>query len=372
MIVRTQPWIHSWLWDFVCLHSFPIIFTLLAFFQLPPFNESNNALLLQLVFAVLIIDWAHIFAQWHRIYSNPLEKSSTKKAYLLSYLLLIPLLTVVIHFGYRFHINVFLIYFVVFHFIKQSYGFIKIYSRIDGPKTPIENKVENLLIYLCMWTPVLYWHINFPKPDFSWAYFFIKNPLTKMLFWPAITAYIFCFCYYLYAETKRWKTKKIFNLPKNMALLSSAVGWGAVSLLPENKLLIMFTVVLTHDLSYTFFVWYIARRDQGIIKGSISWMSFSSIPGFFIFLMAIILISHPIMVLHLEMAQNKDLDYWLFGTFFNNAPSDNEWWKNFGWAIFFATQAHHYFIDRYLWKKEKDLSYMVATGAFKADKKVLK
>lgn len=362
--VKTQPWIHSWPGDFFCLHSFPIVFTILALLGWPPFNRGGELLLGQMLFAVLIIDWAHIFAQWHRIFSNPLEKTFTKSLYFGSYILLIPLVTVVLHFGYFQQIRTFLVYFVIFHFIKQSYGFIKIYSRIDGVKGDVESSVENLLIYLCMWTPAIYWHISFPKSTFTWPVFFIKHPAMEYLFFSLLFLYSVVFILYLRNEFLRWQEKGIFNIPKNVALASAAIGWGAVSLLSEHSVLIMFTVVLTHDLSYTFFVWFTGRRDEKLLKGQVRWLSWWSMPGLVFYILVIILISHPIMVMHLEMSQNKDVDYWLFGTLFNGLPNENSWWQNLGWALFFATQGHHYFIDRYLWKKEKDLAYLVSRGEF--------
>ena len=36
--------------------------------------------------------------------------------------------------------------------------------------------------------------------------------------------------------------------------------------------------------------------------------------------------------------------------------------KKLGLAIFFATQAHHYLIDRYLWRKEKDYAHFLRTN----------
>lgn len=367
MHVKSQPWIHSWYGDFFGLHFIPILFAILALFRLPPFREINAGLLEQLVFAVLIIDWAHIFAQWYRIYSNPAEKLKTKYIYLFSYLLLIPVITLALHFDTRMIINRFLIYFVVFHFIKQSFGFIKIYSRIDGIKTKFESYVETTLIYSAMVCPVIYWHVKFPKPDFTWAYFFLKSPVFSYLVIPAFTLYGFCLILYVSNEYKRWKTKQIFNVPKNLALAAAAIGWGAISLLPESKLLIMFTVVLTHDMAYTVFVWYIGRRDTKIQTSKVSWFSWWSVPGFFLYVIAIIAVSHPIMVLHLEMARNAEMDYWMLGKIFNNAPYSG-WWQNFGFAIFFATQGHHYFIDKYLWKKEKDLAYLVHSGQMQVGK----
>jgi hypothetical protein len=370
MQIKSQPWIHSWYGDSFSFFLIPITFVVLAFFKFPPFGNIDQKSVNKLITWVLIIDWAHIFAQWHRIYTNPLESKKGKWVYPLSYLLLIPLLGWSFQFGIMDAVESFLVYFVIFHFIKQHFGFIRIYSKIDGPKTKFESMTESALIYLCMWTPVLYWHTYFPKQGFYWTLHFVKHPYVQALFWPAIILYAFTFGCYVFAEGKRWKRNGIINWPKNLAILTSALGWGLVSIFVEAQILIFFTVILTHDLSYTFFVWIIGRRDDKIRNKKVPWFSWFSIPGFFIYLFAIIFISQIVMATYAEMAHDLNRDYLIVGKFFNNLPSSPGWWQEFGAAFFFGTQAHHYFIDKYLWKKEKDLAYMVNTGRYAVEKAI--
>lgn len=364
MQIKSQPWIHSWYGDSLGFFAIPLVAIFLAVFRLPPFRYIDAAHIGALITYVLIIDWAHIFAQWHRIYSNPLETSG-KWIYPLSYFLLFPVVGLIFYLGYLAPVESFLVYFVIYHFIKQHYGFIRIYSKIDGVKTKFESVTESALIYLCMWTPVLYWHSEFPKKDFYWLVHFIKSPLVKNLFWPALVAYIFCFLAYALAEFKRTKRNGIFNWPKNLALLSAAAGWGLVSVFGEVPVLIFFTVVLTHDVSYIVFVWLIGRRDYKIRKNQVSWFSFWSIPGFLLFCFSALLLSQIIWAIYIETTMDQNRSYFIVGTIFNDLPSFKEGYMlNLCTSLFYATQAHHYFIDKYLWKKEKDLAYMVSTGKY--------
>jgi hypothetical protein len=361
MQVKSQPWVHSWYGDSLGFFLIPISFLLLATFSLPPFGNFDPK---TIIYWVLIIDWAHIFAQWHRIYCNPLETKKAKWIYPVSYLALIPLIALYFQLSQIWHVETFLIYFVIFHFIKQHYGFIRIYSKIDGAKTKFESTTESAFIYLCMWTPVLYWHIDFPKKNFYWFENFIKNPVTQSLFYPAIAAYVFCLVAYVVAEVKRSKRNQVINWPKNIALSASALGWGLIAFMIKSPILIFFTVVLTHDISYIFLVWFIGRRDVKLQKKEVPWYSWWSVPGFAWYMFAIVLIGQTIMALHGEIGHNLNRDYFLVGKFFNDIPYSEGWWQNFGYAIFYATQAHHYFIDKFLWKKEKDLSFMMKTGQY--------
>ncbi len=370
MQVKSQPWMHSWYGDSLGFFLIPLAFLLLALFSFPPFGNIGPHSLSRVIFWVLVIDWAHIFAQWHRIYCNPLESKQAKWIYPLSYLALIPLVALYFQLSEIDHVEKFLIYFVIYHFIKQHFGFIRIYSKTDGQKSKFESYTETALIYLCMWTPVFYWHIDFPKKDFYWNLHFLRNPVTQNIFYPAIIAYGFCLIAYVIAEYKRTIRNQMFNWPKNLALGLAAFGWGLVSIMVESKILIFFTVVLVHDLSYIFLVWFTGRRDEKLLNKKISWYSWWSVPGFSWFLFSIVLMGQLTMALHGRVGHNLDRDWLIVGKIFGGIPFSEGWWQNVGLALFYATQAHHYFIDKYLWKKEKDLSFMMKTGQFKNESEV--
>ncbi len=359
---RSQPWIHSWYVDSLCFFLIPLTFLFLAFFKLPPFNMIVPGQFSYAILVVLFIDWGHIFAQYHRIYSNPLEEKRLKIIYPLSYLLMIPLVAVVVHMTDSILIDTLLVYFVIFHFIKQHFGFMKVYSKTDGQKSRRESLTETILFYSSMAAPVLLWHVKGIGYDFKWTMRFWKPAFLEFLIWPVFALYAVSFVLYVIDEYKRTKRNELFNIPKNLSLATAMLGWGGVSLLTDAPMLIMFSVVLTHDMSYFFYVWIIGRRDHHTIKKKVHWFSWWSVPGFLVYFIALIALGDIIMTVHLESTQDPNWDYFFWGKTLNGIGLQQGWMLSFGYAIFFATQAHHYYIDRYLWKKEKDLSYMVKTG----------
>lgn len=359
-----QPWIHSWYGDFLAFFTVPFLFITLAFFHLPPFRESDQILLQKCIYIVLFIDWAHIFAQYHRIYSNPLEPQKYRWIYPLSYILLIPVVSVLVQTaGFR-RIDFILVYFVIFHFIKQHYGFLKIYSKTDGSKSRLEGMTESLLFYLTMVTPVLVWHVKGLDYQYKWVSIFYKSPLFSYLLPVAAGLYLLTLCLYVVHEWNRSRRNGFFNLPKNLALLVGACSWGAASLLPQATSLIIFTVTFTHDISYMFIVWFTGRRDEKILRNEVRWISWYSFPGLLFFFGVLIVLSDVLICIHLEMTYDHNWNYWIWGRTFNFLDRAEGWWLSFAWSIFFATQAHHYFIDRFLWKKEKDLTFMIQTGKY--------
>lgn len=353
-------WFHSWYVDTLFLHSVPVIFATLAALNLPPFGEKPMYFL---VSCVLVIDWAHIYAQWFRIYSNPVETKRLKWIFPLSFLALIPIITVLVENFTSKKIELFLIYFVIFHFIKQQYGYIRIYGKIDGRKSGVERFIEDTLIYSSMVCPVIYWHIAFPKPDFHWKRYFIDVPFIHELFWLAATFYGVSFLGYCYYEIQRSFRLSQINIAKNLALFSAALGWGIVTFMSHTPYLIFFTVVLSHDLSYVVFVWLIGRRDQVLVKKKVPLWSWFSLPGAIAYLFLLIYGAQAYLNVHLRLIGSR-MPNILYGKLFDFVTYHPGWLESLGFALFFSTQAHHYFIDRYLWKKEKDLEYLVKTGKY--------
>lgn len=367
MSQKPSAWFYSWYVDTLCLHSIPLIFTLLALFNLPPFRDESINVLVTMIAWIIVIDWGHIFAQWFRIYSNPVESRSLKWIYPLSYLALIPVLAVIVHYSGRVPVETFLIYYVIYHFIKQHYGYTRIYSKIDGPKSKYESWIEAIAIHTSMITPVLYWHLHFPTEKFLWKMHFIKSDFSEFLFYTSASIYLISFIIYGFHEVKRSLRNGYVNWAKNLAFFSAALGWGVISILSDSAWLIFFTVVLTHDVSYTCFVWLIGRRDQERVNKKIPWRSWFSVPGFLIYVLVLIIISQVILVVHHRLVGHHAPNT-LYGNLFDGIPYVAGWVESFGIALFFATQGHHYFIDKYLWKKEKDLSYMVMTGKYQIEK----
>lgn len=361
----SQPWVINWYSDILGFFLAPFVFLTMGFFRVPPFDGENPRLLENMIFLVLFLDWAHIFAQYPRIYSNPLESKRLKWIYPISYILLIPIMTFLVHLTGGYEIDTFLVYFVVFHFIKQQFGFIKIFSKTDGLKSKFDKLAEDIFFYLTMYAPVFYWHVKGPNYAYKWIDLFFKPPFLKYLLWPVLGLYLVSFVYYLYSEVRRTRANGMFNIPKNLSILTAAMTWGAVSLFPDAAKLVIFTVTFTHDLSYTYFVWAIGRRDRVYVKKKIEWLSWTSVPGFFLYTAALIVLSDIIMVIHMEMTKDQNWTYWVWGHTFNWITKQSGWMLSLGWAIFFSTQAHHYFIDRFLWKKEKDMEFMVKTGRIK-------
>ncbi|MFX7784540.1 hypothetical protein ABTJ92_20165, partial [Acinetobacter baumannii] len=54
-----------------------------------------------------------------------------------------------------------LAYLAVFHFVRQQYGFLRIYSRHEPGG--FARKIDAALIYLATRYPLAYWHAHIPR-----------------------------------------------------------------------------------------------------------------------------------------------------------------------------------------------------------------
>jgi hypothetical protein len=112
------------------------------------------------------IDVAHVYSTIYRTYLDPVERSR-----LTSWLILLPLAAwaggVLV---YSWSAAVFwslLAYTAVFHFVRQQYGFLMIYSRGERALPPFCGLIDRAAIYTATVGPLLYWHTHLPR-RFVW------------------------------------------------------------------------------------------------------------------------------------------------------------------------------------------------------------
>ncbi len=160
--LKSQPWLHSAVLDGLFI-LFPPFFALLVVFSLPKeFTSTTNMPLHYWFILIVCVDVAHVYATLYRTYFNE-ERLQSQYNLLISVPIICYLCAV-----FLYHIDVLLFwrilaYLAVFHFIRQQYGFMRLYSRKDK-LDPIYKIIDQLIIYTATLYPILHWHksnINF-------------------------------------------------------------------------------------------------------------------------------------------------------------------------------------------------------------------
>ena len=277
--------------------------------------------------------------------------------------------------------HVLLIYFVIFHFMKQQYGFLRYFSRDEYRAHPRLRHWEDGYFYLGVLAPVVSWHVQAPTAllGMYWTQYFLRAdwlaPLSQWLWYGyGLAAAGYWFIQWRYV----WCGGSV-PLPKYLVLLLAHLGWGALSLFPDKGMLFWLGVVLYHDLSYFMFIWLIARRDHRLQQlPRPRWFSWKSWPGALGYVFLVCLLADLLIHAHLSLVAGsykkgfhalllpagviETLTGWyqtMLGAF------ESQLLFLVGWALFFSIQAHHYFIDRYLWKREKDWAWVQRAQATK-------
>lgn len=167
-----------------------------------------------------------------------------------------------------------LAYLAVFHFMRQQYGFMMIYSRGERNQPGFYRSIDKAAIYAATLYPLVYWHCH--ERAFDWFvpgdfFTFAWQPLSQIaagLYWAVLTAYAL-------KEYCVWQSTKTFNLPKNLWLLGTALSWyvGIVAL--NNDFIFTALNVIAHGVPYLALTWAYGRNETALHKNAyiFTWLS---------------------------------------------------------------------------------------------------
>ena len=247
-----QPWIRSARYDGLLVLAPPFL-ALLVVLGLPaPYRHSGAMPLLAWVALVVLIDVAHVYGTLFQTYFDPVKRRQRRVL-----LALVPLACYAV--GVALHSLgglVFwraLAYLAVFHFIRQQYGFLRIYNRqeADAPG----RWLATALVYYATIYPLLYWHFS-PGRNFSW---FVEGEFLQRD-WPAGRAvatvlYVLLIAAYVAREAWRWHRTRAFNVPRNLLLAGTLVSWYVGIVLFNGDLAFTLLNVVSHGIPYLALVW---------------------------------------------------------------------------------------------------------------------
>jgi hypothetical protein len=249
-----QAWLSSAGWDTVWILSPAFLSSAAVILARQYIPASQNIPLWVWVCFVLLIDVAHVYATLFRTYLSPqaLEKNKTT-------LLALPLIAWIggsllysldgIYFWRA------LAYLAVFHFIRQQFGFVVLYSRHDPEPMKKFKWLDSLAIYMATLYPILFWHTNMPR-NYSWFVagdFFESLPdiLTKIAF----LFYVLVMAGYLLKELVMLKKTAFFNIPRNLLIAGTALSWWTGIITFNSDMAFTITNVVSHGIPYTALVW---------------------------------------------------------------------------------------------------------------------
>ena len=251
----TQPWIHKRTTDLLFILLPPFFITVvMLFFHNKMESIQNNYSFFTWLFLIVGIDVAHVYASLFKTYLNKTNFKQNKHLFLL-----IPLVCFFVSVGaYMMGATFFwsfLAYIAVYHFVRQQYGFMRLYSRNES-KTTKNILFDNLVIYNATLFPMLYWFLT-PNRNFNWFvdHEFLQFHAPKIveilhiLYFTILGVYIFIT---FYTAVKN----KYFNTPKHLLIIGTYLSWYLGIVYYNNELIFTVFNVISHGVPYMALIFF--------------------------------------------------------------------------------------------------------------------
>lgn len=338
-----QPWIDKAKTDSLFILSPPFVILAIVFFcqgWLHTLEEHYS--FYTWLFFVVFIDVAHVYATLFKTYLVPKAFQERKK-------LLIALPVICFFIGmilFMLGSKVFwvtLAYVAVFHFIRQQYGFMRLYSRYET-KTRLGVFLDNLTIYTATGYPMLYWFMS-PQRNFTWfmkdEFFTYKNDALL-----DVAGYLYFIILGIHVVRVAWMYFKTgqFNVPKNAIIAGTALSWYFGIVYFNNDLVFTMLNIVSHGIPYMALI-YLKEIKQGKSKTTGVVHYLNTYKGIFMYAGILIALAFSEEYLWEIMVWNEQF------TLADPAVFEN--WHFLLVPFLVVPQFTHYLLDGFIWKTKK-------------------
>ncbi|MEM1407851.1 MAG: hypothetical protein AAGG59_13820, partial [Bacteroidota bacterium] len=316
------------------------------------------------VVIIVGIDVSHV---WSTIFRTYLDKDEFKRHK--SLLIMAPFAAVVVFFAAAaFSINTFwtiLAYLALYHFIKQQYGFMRLYQARYGKVNIKKRFSDKFVIYLGMLYPVFYWHLNTQR-EFSWFVdgdFFNISEFTGGLTFilPYIntigtTLYLTILVAWLLQEIVVHKKNELsFPLGKVLWIITTAFNWFLGIVYFNSDFAFSLTNVVAHGIPYmALMFFYVERKKQVTHKIPIGKMGVNV--AFMLVVVLMLAFGEEYLWDMFVYRENKNLFTRLFNYPFSQVTSTLA--TALALALLSMPQVTHYILDGFIWKANKKNPYV--------------
>ncbi|RYZ55823.1 MAG: hypothetical protein EOP49_02010 [Sphingobacteriales bacterium] len=255
-----QPWIGNSRFDLTWILG-PSFISIAILLLLPDKIRSGSAMpLAAWVTLIVFIDVAHVYSTLLRTYLDPVRFERHRTLFLVApvacYAVGVLLYSIDDMLFWRV-----LAYLAVFHFIRQQYGLMRLYSR-EEKFSSIYKWIDKIIIYAATIYPVLWWHLH-PDRNFNWFtegdFIFLEAgwllPVLDIIYVLILTAYII-------KEISLIRQTRSLNIPRNTIILGTILSWYAGIVLFNGDLAFTLLNVVSHGIPYMALVWLMAKKEK--------------------------------------------------------------------------------------------------------------
>lgn len=339
-----QPWIHNAKTDWWFILSPPFLVLLIIFlFQKQIQVLENSYSFYTWLLLIVFVDVAHVYSTLFKTYFVKGEVRRRKLLYLGIPLISWGLGIALFQFGSLTFWSV-LALIAVFHFIRQQYGFMRLYARFEP--NDWSKKMDEVAVYSATIYPMLYW---FKTPRaFTW---FVNNEFDWLKDLPD---YIGTFTVLYIGILVIWLAKTIgeaiqtksLNIPKTALITGTYLSWYFGIVYFNNDLLFTFLNVVSHGIPYIALIYIreIKQKENNQLKGM---QVFKSLSGIFLFIAVILGFAFLEEFLWETLVWNEH---------FSMDLTVSESLLQFLVPLLVVPQLTHYLLDGFIWRKPKKVS----------------
>lgn len=339
-----QPWIHNSKTDGWFILSPPFVILLIVFlFQKQIQGLENHYSFYTWLFLIVFVDVAHVYSTLFKTYFVKEEVRKRKMLYYgipaLSWILGL----ILYQFGSLTFWSV-LALVAVFHFIRQQYGFMRIYARFEQNNR--SKRIDEIAVYSATIFPMLYWFKTpraftwFVQNEFNWLQHLPDYiPVIKILYFGILMIWIVKTIYEIV------KTRQ-FNIPKIALISGTYLSWYFGIVYFNNDLVFTFLNVISHGIPYVALI-YITEIQQKENQNLNRLSLFKSTFGIFLFIFVILAFAFFEEFLWEILVWNEHFSLDL------NVSLN---WFQLLVPLLVVPQLTHYLLDGFIWRKPKKVN----------------
>ncbi len=248
-----QPWLRSAGFDTVFILLPPVLALAVCILLPAQYLHSDAMPLAAWVLLVLLIDVAHVYSTLFRTYFNKARMHRHRTLYLA-----VPLGCFIVG-ALLYSVGAWLFwrviaYLAVFHFIRQQYGFLKLYTRKDN-RPRWKAYADTAMIYSATLYPIVYWHCS-PGRNFDWFVQgdFLIADLTGLK-QAAGMLYVLVVSVWLVSEAALIFRIGKANLPKIFLITGTALSWYFGIVYFNGDMAFTLLNVVAHGIPYMALIW---------------------------------------------------------------------------------------------------------------------
>ncbi|HEX8563673.1 MAG TPA: hypothetical protein VF676_11910 [Flavobacterium sp.] len=338
----TQPWIHRAKTDsiFILAPSFVVVAIVVLFPEWLARIEDHYSFYTWL-FLIVFIDVAHVYATLFKTYLVSSEFRRRRKLLIALPILCFVVGCVLFSFGSAVFWSA-LAYVAVFHFIRQQYGFMRLYARKE-PKTRINRWFDNAAIYSGTVYPMLFWFLSAPR-KFNW---FVENEFFRtentILLELLGTIYILVLSGWLVRTIILSVRNRFFNIPKNAIIIGTGLSWYLGIVYYNNDLVFTLLNVVSHGIPYMALV-YLREIHQKQNREIGFLHHLKEYRGIFIYVGILLLVAFSEEYLWEILVWNEQ---------FSGLSTNLSEWQLLLVPLLTVPQFTHYLLDGFIWKSPR-------------------